>query len=113
VAYRLTVRHGSDVEHESFESLDEAIAGMERRANEIRAEGPLEDVAAIRDYSPDVMVKARLELSTGRFLLAREAGLDVMGDGAFVAYVGGIRKRRLEPDGGQSPFEAIREALSR
>jgi hypothetical protein len=84
---------------------------MERRAEEIHGEGPLEDVAGLRDYSPDVLVNGRLELSTGRFLFSREVGLDVMGDGALVAYVGGIRKRRLKPEAGQSPFEAMRAAL--
>jgi hypothetical protein len=110
-AYKLTVRHGSNVEHERFATLDEALAAMEDRAKKVRAEGPLEDVAAIRDYSADVLVHARLELSTGRFLFGREAGIDVMGDGNLVPYVGGIRKRQLEPSGGESPFDAIRKAL--
>jgi hypothetical protein len=110
-AYRLTVRHGSDVEHERFDTLDAALAGMEDRAKKVRGEGPLDDVAAIRDYSADVLVHARLELSTGRFLFGREAGVDVMGDGTLVPYVGGIRKRRLEPAAGESPFDAIRTAL--
>jgi len=56
-------------------------------------------------------VQARLELSAGGLLRGREAGLDVMGDGALVPYVGVIRKRRLEPGRGQSAFDAVREAL--
>jgi hypothetical protein len=36
----------------------------------------------------------------------------VMGDGALVPYVGVVRKRRLEPEGRQSPFDAVRAALS-
>ena len=107
------IRHGPRVERESFGSLDEAIAAMERRGNEIRAEGPMEEISALRDYAPGQRVHARLELSTGGVLRGREAGVDVMGDGTVVPYVGVIRKRKLEPGDGQTPFDAVREALGR
>jgi hypothetical protein len=111
-AYRLTVRHGPKVERESFETLDDAIEALERRAEEVRREGPLAAVNALRDYGPSQRVHARLELSTGGLLRGREAGLDVMGDGALVPYTGVVRKRRLEPSGGESAFDAVREALA-
>ena len=109
--YRLTIRHGSSVQRESFESLDDAIAAMERRSREIRTEGPLEEVSALRDFQPGQQVHARLELSTGGVLRRREAGIDVMGDGGLVPYVGVVRKRRLEPRDGGTPFDAVSEAL--
>ncbi|MEK6326959.1 MAG: hypothetical protein AABM66_05445 [Actinomycetota bacterium] len=111
--YRLTVRHGPKVERESFHSLDDAIVAMEQRSREISAEGPLAEVKTLRDYEPGQRVHARLELSTGGVLRGREAGLDVMGDGALVPYTGAVRKRRLEPGRSQSAFEAVREALTR
>jgi hypothetical protein len=111
-AYRLTVRHGPKVARESFEALDDAVEALERRAEEVRREGPLEEVKALRDFEPGDRVHARLELSAGSLLRGREAGLDVMGDGALVPYVGVIRKRRLEPGRDQSSFDAIREALT-
>lgn len=110
--WRLVIRHGSDVKHERFDDLDAAIAAMAVRTQEIQREGPLEEVKAIRDYGPGQRVHARLELSTGGLFRGREAGLDVMGDGALVPYVGVVRKRRLEPDGGESPFDAVRAALA-
>jgi hypothetical protein len=110
--YRLVVRHGSRVEREAFDSLDDAIAVMERRSEEIRGEGPLTVVKALRDFEPAQRVHARLELSTGGVLRGREAGIDVMGDGALVPYVGVIRKRRLEPGRGRSAFDAVRQALA-
>ncbi len=109
--YRLTVRHGPRVEKASFESLDEAITEAERRSREIQREGPLGEISALRDYDPGQRVHARLELSTGGLLRGREAGIDVMGDGALVPYAGVVRKRTLEPRDGDSPFDAIREAL--
>jgi hypothetical protein len=110
--WRLVIRHGSRVKRESFDNLDDAIEGMERRSKEIQSEGPLTAVKTLRDYEPGQRVHARLELSTGGVLRGREAGLDVMGDGALVPYAGVVRKRKLEPGGGKSAFDAIREALA-
>ena len=110
--YRLTIRHGSNVARERFEDLGQAIEAMEQRVREIRREGPLKEVKALRDYRPDRLVHARLELSTGGFLRSREVGIDVMGDGGLVPYAGVVRKRALEPRDGGTAFDAVREALS-
>jgi hypothetical protein len=109
--WRLVIRHGSDVKHERFDDLDAAIAAIEERARDIRREGPLREISAIRDYEPGQRVHARLELSSGGVFRGREAGLDVMGDGALVPYVGSIRKRRLDPEDDASAFDAVRAAL--
>jgi hypothetical protein len=100
------------VERERFDELDSALAAMESQSQEIRREGPLDEISVIRDYEPGQRVHARLELSTGGLFRGREAGMDVMGDGALVPYVGVVRKRRLEPAPGESAFDAIRGALS-
>jgi hypothetical protein len=110
--WRLVIRHGSQVKHEEFEDLDAAVEAMEDRVRDVRREGPLPEVSAIREYEPRQRVHARLELSSGGVFRGREAGLDVMGDGALVPYVGVVRKRRLDPGDGQSPFDAIRAALT-
>jgi hypothetical protein len=110
--YRLTVRHGSRVEGERFDVLDDAIAAMEDRASAIQREGPLGEISALRDYEPAQRVHARLELSTGGLLRGREVGIDVMGDGALVPYAGVVRKRVLEPRDGETAFDAVREALT-
>jgi hypothetical protein len=99
------------VEREGFATLDEAVEALERRAGEIRGEGPLQEVSSLRDFGPGQQVHARLELSTGGLLHGREAGLDVMGDGALVPYAGVVRKRRLEPQDGETAFDAVRAAL--
>ena len=112
MSWRLTIRHGSEVKRERFESLDEAVAELRRRAEQVRAEGPLEDLSMIRDYSHDIRVHARLELS-GSGIRRPEAGLDVMGDGRLVPYRGAIFKRQLEPADGDTAYDAIREALAR
>ena len=110
--YRLTVRHGPEVERESYESLDEAVAELERRAEQIRSEGGLDEVKMLREYEPRERVHARLEVTGPGLLRRSDAGVDVMGDGAVVPYRGAVMKRKLEPRGGQSPYDAVREALS-
>ena len=110
--YRLTIRHGSEVRKEQFDDLGAAIEAMEQCVREIRREGPLKEINALRDYEPGQRVRARLELSTGGLWRGREGGIDVMGDGALVPYVGVVRKRALEPRDGETAFDAVREALS-
>ncbi len=109
----MTVRHGSDVKRERFDHLDDALAELRRRADAVRAEGPLEGVSMIRDYDHDVLVHARLELSGPGVIRRPEAGVDVMGDGRLVPYRGATFKRKLEPAEGQDPFDAIRAELAR
>jgi hypothetical protein len=111
-AWKLTIRHGSDVAREQFDSLEQAIEELRRRADQIRSEGPLDRVGSLRDYEPGEQVRARLEISTGGLLRRRDAGLDVMGDGTLVPYRGGVRRTQLELKDGQTPFEAIGAALT-
>lgn len=70
-------------------------------------------MSAFRTYEPDQRVEARLELSGSGLLRRAEAGLDVMGDGALVPYRGAVVKKRIEPVGGRSAYDAVREALTR
>lgn len=64
----------------------------------------------LRSFEPAEQVAGRVEISTGGFLRGgAEAGVDVMGDGTFVAYRGGLRRTELDPE--RNPFGAVREAL--
>jgi hypothetical protein len=111
--WKLTVRHGSDVEHEGFDDLGEAVAEMRRRALDIRAEGPAQGVSALRDFGPRQQVHARLQLS-GRGVLRRPtAGIDVRGDGTFMPYRGAIRREEMDPTDHDTPFDLVRETLGR
>jgi hypothetical protein len=110
--WRLVIRHGSEVKHERFDDLDDAVTAMKRQTQLIRKEGPLGEISAIRDYEPAQRVHARLGISAGGLLRRRQAGMDLMGDGTLVPYVGVVRKRRLDPEGDQSPFDAVRAALT-
>lgn len=110
--WKLTVRHGSEVSHSSFEELDEAVAAMRERALAIRAEGPAKPVSALRDFAPADQVQARLQLSHGGLLLRKAvAGVDVRGDGTFMPFRGGLLREELDPTDYDTPFDAVRAAL--
>jgi hypothetical protein len=109
--WKLTVRHGSDVSHQNFDDLDDAVARMRERALAIRSEGPVKGVSALRDFAPGDQVHARLQVSGKGVLRKPVAGVDVRGDGAFVPFRGGVRREELDPTPYDTPFDAVRETL--
>jgi len=111
MGWKLTVRHGSDVQRVSFEDLDDALAAMRARALAIRAEGPVRRASGFRDYEPRDQVHARLQLSSGGLLRRATAGVDVRGNGEFVPFSGGVRREELDPTRHETPFDAVRETL--
>jgi hypothetical protein len=111
MGWKLTVRNGSDVSHETFDELGEAVDAMRLRALDIRAGGPAKPVSAVRDFSPADQVRARLQLSGSGLLRKSVAGIDVRGDGMFVPFRGGVRREELDPTHHETPFDAVREAL--
>ena len=110
-SWKLTVRHGSDVDHERFDDLGAAVAAMRERALAIRSEGPVRPVSAIRDFEPAAQVHARLQLSSGGFFKKTVAGVDVRGDGTFVPFSGGVAREELDPTDHDTPFDLVRETL--
>ncbi|HEU4739442.1 MAG TPA: hypothetical protein VFS54_10235 [Solirubrobacterales bacterium] len=110
-SWKLTVRHGSDVDHERYDDLGEAVAAMRERALAIRSEGPVRPVSAVRDFEPRDQVHARLQLSRGRLFKKSIAGIDVRGDGTFVPFRGGVAREELDPTDHDTPFDLVRETL--
>ncbi len=111
-SWKLTVRHGSDVEHDGFDDLGEAVAAMRERALAIRAEGPVGPASMLRRFEPRQQVQARLQLSGKGLLRKPVAGVDVRGDGTFVPYRGGVKREELDPTDYETPFELVRETLA-
>jgi hypothetical protein len=111
LAWKLTVRHGSDVEHERFDDLGEAVAAMRERALAIRSEGPVRPVRSIRDFEPRDQVHARLQLNRSGLFKKAAAGVDVRGDGTFVPFKGGVVREELDPTNHDTPFDLVRETL--
>jgi hypothetical protein len=83
-----------------------------RRVEEVRREDRLQTVNTLREFTPDQQVNARIEISGPGLMRAPEGGIDVLGDGAVVAYTGAIRKRTIDADTLDQAFERLREALA-
>jgi hypothetical protein len=111
VSWKVTVRHGSQVKREKFETLAEALDAARERVDSVRREGGLPEISAFRDYAPDQRVHARVEISGPGLLRAPEGGLDVMGDGSVVTYRGTIRKQPLGATSLDDAFARLGEAL--
>jgi hypothetical protein len=111
VSWKVTVRHGSNVGREKFDSLDEAIGDARRRVDEIGREDRLPPISFIRDFSPDQRVAARIEISGPGLIRSPEGGIDVMGDGTAIAYTGTVRKEPIEADSLDEAFDRLGESL--
>ena len=109
--FKLTIRNGPKVEREGHETLDAALVALRSHGERIRAEGGLDEVSMLRTYEPGDRVKARLEISTGGVLRGRDAGVDVMGDGEIVPFRGGVFRKPMAPDDGETPYDAVATAL--
>ena len=109
-SYKLTIRNGPKVTREKHASLDEAIAALREHTERILDEGDLPEVSMIRTYEPGDQVKARLEISAGGVLRSRDAGIDVMGDGALVPFRGGVFRKELGAGDGDA-YAAIAHAI--
>ena len=109
--WKLTIRDGSDVDHEGFDDLGAAVAAMCGWVLAIRSEGLMRWVQLLRDFELGDQVRARLQLSSGGFLRKSVAGVDVRGDGTFVPFKGGVVREELDPSGHDTPFDLVRETL--
>jgi hypothetical protein len=109
--WKVTVRYGSDVSREGFESLDDAMSALEKAADEVLADDPLKTVSAFRDYTPDKLVKARIEISGKGLVRPPTAGIDIQGDGELRPFSGGVLRKPLEAKGRKQVFAAIRQSL--
>jgi len=109
--YTVTIRSRPRAHKERFAGLDEALAAIEVRGRELEdgAGDHARGGTLIRRLEPVQLVVARLELTgPGRL----RAGVDVRGDGSSEAFSGRLRRRVLEQRAGESPYDALRRALS-
>jgi hypothetical protein len=111
--WTLTVRAGGRVEHLRFDALEPALSELARRAGELARTAPRSAVdLKVTRFSPEQQVLARLELAgPQRRLATLHAGVDVHGDGSSEAYIGRIRRRRIEPAGKETAVAALRRSL--
>jgi hypothetical protein len=108
VSWRVTVRDGPRIERQDAATLAEALDLLEtetRAAATTTRRGPID--LRVRRFEPGDQVAVRAELR-GRGV---RAGFDVRGDGAVQAWTGRVRRRLVEPEGAETPYEALRRAV--
>jgi hypothetical protein len=107
-AWKVTVRTGPKVERVRAATAEAALDALELHA---RAAANTERRGAVdmrvRRYEAGDQVAARAELSGPGV----RAGVDVRGNGHVEAWTGRLRRRRLEPADGESPYEALRRTV--
>ena len=107
--YRVVVRSGPRVARLEAGSLDAALGLIEERARSL-AGGPKSAPVELRykTFEPVQQVAHRIELSGPRRV---HAGVDVRGDGSVEAWTGKLRRRVVEQEKGESPYDALRRTL--
>jgi hypothetical protein len=112
-AWKLTIRDGSQVSRLKFDNLDEALEQARQTIEQVLDREPLKKEKVIREYEPEVQVKARVEISGKGLFSPPTAGVDVRGDNSLVSYTGGVARKPLQGDTPKQVIEAMREALMR
>ena len=113
--FRVTIRAGARVDKQRAESLDGALDVLEREAA-VLAGGEARRAPVRRgkrSYEPIQQVGARIELGgPERMLPSVRGGVDIRGDGSVEAWTGRLRREVVAPEKGETPFHALRRALS-
>jgi hypothetical protein len=108
MSWRVTVRLGPRVERQRAATLAEALDLLEaetRVAATTTRRGTID--VHVRRYEPADQVAARTELRGPGV----RAGFDVRGDGDVQAWTGRVRRRLVEPEDRETPYEALRRAV--
>jgi hypothetical protein len=110
VRYRLTVRRRGRTERERYASLPEALTALEARLDDLApGERRGTERALARELAPVQQVAVRGEIAGPGV----RGGVDVRGDGSLEAYTGRWRRALVDPEPGETAYDALRRALSR
>jgi hypothetical protein len=108
--YRLTVRRRGHTDRERHASLPEALTALEARLDELGLrERRGTERALARELEPVKQVAVRGEIAGPGV----RGGVDVRGDGSLEAYTGRWRRTLIEPEPGETAYDALRRALDR
>jgi hypothetical protein len=109
MSWRVTVRTGPKVVKLDAGTLAEALELLEteaRAAANTTRRGAID--LRVRRFEPAEQVATRVELRGP----GTRAGVDVRGDGSVQAWTGRVGRRPVEPDGDETPYEALRRQIA-
>lgn len=109
--YRVTARKGPKVDRERFDDLGQALAAVDRHAQELErtAHSRATGGRIIRRFEPVQQVVGRVEVRGPDGL---RGGIDVRGDGSAEAYTGRFRRELVTQSDGESPVAALSRVLA-
>lgn len=108
MSYRLTVRRRGGTERKRFRSLHDALTALEERLDGLTPSARRgRERALARELEPVEQVALRGEVAGPGV----RGGVDVRGDGSAEAFTGRWRRRVVERDPGETPYDALRRAL--
>ena len=109
MSWRVTVRDGPRVDKLRAAALEEALDLVEREGRALAA-GPGRSTVDLRarTFTPQQQVAGRVELRGSGVA----AGIDVRGDGAAEAWTGRLRRRVVEQQERETPYEALRRVVA-
>lgn len=107
--WTLTFRDGPAVDRHGYDTLDDAVAALARRLDQLGSGPRRDDVTFLRRTIPAAQqVAVRAELSGP----GRRGGIDVRGDGSAEAFTGRWRRAVVEQRKRETAVEALRRALT-
>ena len=109
MSWKVIVRTGPRVQKQRAGSLEEALELLETETRVAsNTERRSEVDVRVRRYAPADQVAVRAELRGP----GPRAGFDVRGDGSVQAWTGRVRRRLIEPEGDETPFDALRRQMT-
>jgi hypothetical protein len=109
MSWKVVVRTGPRVQKQRAGSLEEALELLETEARvAANTERRGEVDVRVRQYAPADQVAVRAELRGP----GPRAGFDIRGDGSVQAWTGRVRRRLIEPEGDETPFDALRRQMT-
>jgi hypothetical protein len=117
--WTLTVRDGPRVGHKRFETLGKAMDAMERELDELApttrrraGRSPIGQIPGRRfDAARQVAIRAEVA-GPGGWPGGPRGGVDMRGDGSTEAYTGRLRRKVVELQPGETPYDGLRRALA-
>jgi hypothetical protein len=105
------IRAGARVLRERYEDANQAMAAVERHARELERTAGARAAGGrlLRRFEPVAQVVGRVEVSGPDGV---QGGVDVRGDGSTEAFTGRLRRTLVEQRGEESPYAALRRALT-
>jgi hypothetical protein len=110
--WKLTLRRGPKVTVERLASRDAALDALAAALTTTPVDRLRPTRAFAREIAPEDQVALRAELAGPQRLWPRvHAGVDVRGDGSFVAFTGRVNRAVVEVEDGETPVQALRRVL--